>query len=263
MKIKKVLMMGVAGMAFFTLANAQAATIRTYDENGMLVQEGSYTFSYEYYDDGRVRKKTKLSSSGSTVEYSIYTYDDANKTITSRYSGNGRDFTYYYDNADFYNNASKAENVIRFSTGMNANGNVPLGAYKMKMSGASDTIVYQNDAKGNTIGLFFCYTTSCVNKAAQGDYSETTSDKRYYTYNDDGSIVERRNSGTNTWTYEYDAYGNVTSVKVNGRLEYTYNWEDPAWNYVPEEHVAKRIYTVEEATEAAKGNKNTFTLKYR
>ena len=52
----KILMMGVAGMAFLTLANAQAATTRTYDKNGMLVQEGSDTYVYEYYEDGRLKK---------------------------------------------------------------------------------------------------------------------------------------------------------------------------------------------------------------
>ena len=67
--------------------------------------------------------------------------------------------------------------------------------------------------------------------------------------------VERNNSGTlDEYTYEYADNG-AYSEYLNGSLLGKFNADGSKF--------AKRIYTVPEATDAVKGNRNTFIIRYR
>ena len=92
--------------------------------------------------------------------------------------------------------------------------------------------------------------------SALNDISE---DGNYYERDSHGnlmSIYHRNGEIEKLYSYKYNSNGSYTQYDKNGNLLGTYNSDGSA--YIP-----KRIYTVEEATEAAKGNKNTFSIRYR
>ncbi len=59
-----------------------------------------------------------------------------------------------------------------------------------------------------------------------------------------------------------EAVKNILQNYFSSQLGRNVTWTE-YFEPVVENHIIKRIYTVEEATEAAKGNKNTFSIRYR
>ncbi len=268
-----------------------AVTTKTYDENGLLIEDGNYTWTYDYYDDGTMKSRTKLDSSGKAVYKHIYEYDIENKAITRHEYGDAnsvknnsqtrKDVFYYDDQNNFLEAQAHAEQIDHgFFTGIER----PFGMTERNRTfydgntWGQGTGFNEYDSQGRLTGWYVCgYNTTCIEKARNGDYS-LASIKRKYEYSTDENgiltVIQKRGSGNSwyvedTYRFEYDEYGNLIKSYQRGTLAQSITWKDPNWKAntaakkAAANHQVKRIYTVEEATEAAKGNKNTFSIRYR
>lgn len=275
----------VAFIICMNACNVYAVTSRTYDKDGLLVQDGDYTWTYDYYSDGTMKSKTKLDSSGNAVLKDVYEYDVDNKTITrstysnaSAISSNSKSSqdVFKYDTSELFSSAQS--NVSRLGLWFAPEEGIgaPLGATERQRtvySGntfAAGTVFNVYDSQGRLKETYLCGSnTTCITNARNGVYTNYSRSWVWdYETDASGKVTVRENywgtPNNQVYTYEYDEHGNVVKMWNRNTLTYTATWENPSWREVPEEYVAKRIYTIEEAVEATSGKwKNTFSIRYR
>lgn len=180
----------------------------TYDAIGRMVRSdnanGTAT-TYAYDAAARVISLTHLSAGSSVLDQFAYTYDDQNRrTSVTTISGTT---TYAYDAA-----------------GQLASVGLPTGR----------SITYTYDAAGNRVqvndsGVITPYTTNSMNQyTATGgitltynaDGQLTARGSTAYQWDDDGNLIAMNVPGE-SWTFEYDAFGNRLAATRNGvRTEY-------------------------------------------
>lgn len=88
-------------------ANPSGVISQVYNKKGQLLrdEQASYTYEYEYADNGQLSKKTKINTYNGTVsEISTYTYDDGGRiqaeTVTNATGAFKLKYVYEYDEAD-------------------------------------------------------------------------------------------------------------------------------------------------------------------
>ena len=274
-------------VVFSVCGNANAATTRIYDEKGLLKQDGDYTWVYDYYEDRTIKSRTKLDGSGNAVYKDVYEYDAENKTITKKEYENASAVSnnsvsiqdvFKYDTPEKF--LSAQSDVSKLNVWFTEGGNGPLGSterYRTFYNGESwgaGTVFNSYDEQGRLTGTYVCGSNStCITNARNGNYDSATIKRKYeYSTDEEGKVTVTQKRGPSWYTeatfqYKYDEYGNIIKAWNNGSVKYTATYNDPNWRVnqakTNKEHDAKRIYTVEEATAAVKGNKNTFSIRYR
>lgn len=130
---------------------------------------------------------------------------------------------------------------------------------------------YGYDEKGNLNKEIKANTGGWCTYESDGYYR---CEKNYMenVYDKNGKMLATYRGGTNisntdpqtytsrilVYTYDHDKYGNlIAKYDADGNLVGTYTYKNPTYNTV------MRIYTVKEATLAADGNNNTFSIRYK
>lgn len=126
----------------------------------------------------------------------------------------------------------------------------------------NDDGILIHEIKGNSGG--WCSDVVNGKVTCKKNYIENTYDKngniratyRGGTLLEDG--IQTYPSKELVYTYDHDKYGNlIAKYDADGNLVGTYTYKNPTYNTV------MRIYTVKEATLAADGNNNTFSIRYK
>ncbi|MBP5614948.1 MAG: hypothetical protein J6X42_00110 [Alphaproteobacteria bacterium] len=241
---------------FITIFSADsfAETINYYDENGRLIKAVGDTIQInEYNEQGKNIAQRFYASEddllqNNPTETRIRTFRADGKLDTIQY------YTGEYVAAD--NPTPTKVNQYEYEGGGKSTGYV---VYKEGV--ATDYASYNRETPGTLIT-----TTYKINSSGEA----TPNYVYYYTYNEQGDKISeiryKANNLTkpnvdNTYTYQYDRYGNIEKMYTNGELTSSGVY-DPA--YINKLWLANRklIYTVEEAREAVEAA-GTDTVNFR
>ncbi len=238
------------------LAACTCTTIAT-NEAGQVTKEdcGASCGVKEYRYDGDTRYTTTTKTESGNIVIREETH------IKSKSSSTSYSVTTAYKETEYdaQNNPKKIENryytLTESSTGTKSSS---------LASGVVISNTYQN-------GLLVSATETNKIRGSSGSLvNEGTRNKITYTYDDNQKLISSESVlqvsvGTNKWeeadppvvtTNKYASNGTYETY-VNGKMTGKYNADGTAY-------LAKRIYTVDEATKAIrKGGKNSFSIRYR
>lgn len=241
-------------LTFLYAANVYAVWIGEYDEYGNLVRvdRGGGSYSEYIYDENGQRT--------SHVTY------NSNGTVKER-----AEYTYDEDGnatANFYNASNvltstetyrKAGDFRRVDYGP-AEGQVTKTTYNSS-GNVTEIIESFYDANGLNTG----YVRKRPNGTVYKSFTYT------YSYDANGNITKRYINGSLDYTYEYDEYGNLVTLRTgDGSLSRSYTFSDPNWrenlenrNYANAHKRGRLIYTVPEAEAVSKKTGNKFRIRYK
>lgn len=211
----------------------QMAQSMTYDDNGNLTSTSTTGVATDSntYEDGNLIETT--TGTGSTIEYTYdetyehrllsYTdglttnsmsYDDVGNALSSILTSNTDSSLKMMSQSAYSNNG----NLLSGST--DTNGISTLYEYSSALNKMMALPSKVTDANGTVTNIIYdnfgrTTQTSVANRATLG-----------YTY-DDGSLTEilrTSSSGNQTYSFEYDAFGNMTKLKVGDQVLATYEY---------------------------------------
>lgn len=183
-------------------------TIYEYNTDGVLIKEttpDNKVYNYTYDNDGNLLSRLTASGIGDR-----YTYNANGDILTEDYE-DGTSYTYTYDSLD--NLLTKVDSEGKTNT-------YTYVYYDINHDGINDKSAIATESLED--GTVNTYTYSDYNKLTR---QTTTKDGKTlaYNYNSEGNLTKVEHNGFE-YKYEYDAFGNTTSVKVGDQslINYTY-----------------------------------------
>ena len=198
-----------------TKTSGGVTTTYTYDGAGRLTSESSATSSISYSYDA-ANNRTSMVNNGTLT---TYTYDANNRMLTETEGGTTKAYTYDANGNQLTGDgATYTYNARGQQSGYSKDGvtasytYLPTGLRKSKTVGITTTnyvwdgqnMVYEYNGTNTAGGTPYYYGLTLI----------SLKNDAYYLYNAHGDVVQLVVSGGSLgWNYEYDAFGNETTLR--------------------------------------------------